>query len=308
MNHLAVPRPTPPATPRRSPALSASPRTRRRRRWTIAVLLVSGLTLLTACSDSGSSTAADVDVEHVHALDVDPDNPDGLLVATHHGLVRYSPDAGLSAVGELRSDFMGFTVGPDDVLYASGHPGSDEDGPFALGLISSADGGESWDQVSLSGEADFHALDAHAQGIYGYDGAGEGLLVSADGRTWQNVPSETGFIDLAADPSSERLFGTTGDGRLVESEDGGRTFEPVAYAPSLVLIDVNTDGDLVGVGTDGTLHTWSSSEGWQQRDGAADEGLQAITAGADGVVWMVDGRGLVRSEDGGDTFEEMPGW
>ena len=39
------------------------------------------------------------------------------------------------------------------------HPGESQVGPPSVGLIQSTDGGRSWTGLSLSGEADFHALE-----------------------------------------------------------------------------------------------------------------------------------------------------
>lgn len=63
-----------------------------------------------------------VELSHVHGLGVD--SADGQLYAgTHYGLIRVPEDGDPTLVGEVKHDFMGFTVvGPDHYL-ASGHPG-----------------------------------------------------------------------------------------------------------------------------------------------------------------------------------------
>lgn len=247
-------------------------------------------------------------ISHVHALEVDPADPERVYVATHEGLFGFEAGSGLQRVGDIRSDFMGFAVGPDGRLLGSGHPSPDEGGPFALGLISSTDAGRSWEPVALDGEADFHALDASDGVVIGYDAANGVLRVSDDGRTFTAVEDAPAFIDLATDPTRDRVLGTTGEAVLVASDDGGRTFAAVAGAPPLVLVDVAEDGTIIGIGVDGAVHAASDGKSWQQREGAADQGLQAFTAGPNGAVWLLDSRGLVRSSDLGDSFSAVEGW
>ncbi|QWC84592.1 hypothetical protein KLP28_13595 [Nocardioidaceae bacterium] len=304
-------------------ALSTSP-TRSRRRCpgplgavTAVLLLLLGATACGGTADgsaepdapsSKDGSAASLGVAHVHGLEVDPDDADRVYVATHDGLFAFTEGAGLDRVGKTRSDLMGFTVGPADTLFASGHSAPGSGGPADLGLITSTDAGASWAPVALSGEADFHAMDAGESGVVGYDASNGVLRVSEDGRTFATVAGAPGFIDLAVDTTSQDVWGTTDRGQLVRSGDGGRSFAEVPDAPQLVLIDVAPDGTVVGIGMDGRLHTTTGAGEWTVRDGAADRGLQAFTAGPDGAVWLLDSRGLVRSDDLGDTFTDAEGW
>jgi hypothetical protein len=54
---------------------------------------------------------------------------------------------------------MGFTIaGPD--VFLGGHPPLTEPGPPHLGLVRSTDWAQTWQPVSLRGQADYHALTA----------------------------------------------------------------------------------------------------------------------------------------------------
>lgn len=274
---------------------------------TLAALLPAVLAL-GACSDAGDAASDEsLDIDHVHGLAVDPDDPARVFVATHEGLGAWTED-GLERVSRTSADFMGFTVGPDGTLYGSGHPGRGEDGPSSVGLIRSTDGGRTWEPVSLAGEADFHALAADEDGVVGYDAYTGQLRLSADGEEWEDVDAPTGYLSLAADPVSERFVGTTGQGVLVASEDGGRTLEPVPDAPRLLLVDYFADGSLLGVAADGQLLLGGRDGSWEAAGARAGEGLQAMTVGPEGTIWLLDDAGLQRSEDRGATLEAVPGW
>lgn len=132
-----------------------------------------------------------------------------------------------AAEGEVQQvgpqqDFMGYTVvGPDHYL-ASGHPGAGQDQPGNLGLIESTDGGTTWQSASLSGEADFHALEARHGRVYGYSGGQ--LMVSPDTKTW-DVRGSLPLADFAVSPDDpDTLLATTEQG-LAVSTDGGGTWQ-----------------------------------------------------------------------------------
>ena len=291
----------------RSSVLPARP-DRRARRWgvlgaaAVSVLALAGCGADPAAGGEGGAHAegGDVTLEHVHGLGVDPAD-DALYAGTHHGLVRISPDGELTRIADRVQDFMGFTVvGPEHYL-ASGHPGPGQDAPGNLGLIESTDGGQTWETLSLAGEADFHALDAADGMIYGHSGGR--LLVSEDGVEWiDRGPMR--IADLAVDPADpERVLATTESG-LVVSEDAGETFTAVADAPLLVLVDIAAGSSSIGVAPDGTV--FGSTDGgrtWEER-GAVGGAPAALTVDGDDVYVAVDGA-VLASSDGGESFTEL---
>lgn len=198
----------------------------------IAIGLVLG-----GCGEDERETVAESapPIEHVHGLGVNP--ADGaLFIATHDGLFRSAqapPSASL--VGEERQDTMGFTVvGPDRFL-GSGHPAPGQDRPPNLGLIRSSDAGETWQEVSLGGEVDFHILRSAGDRVYGVDALTGRLLISDDqGRTWDERSPPPGVIDLAIDPADpERMLAATENG-LQLSEDDGARWRPIASEVGLL--------------------------------------------------------------------------
>lgn len=105
-----------------------------------------------------TTPATDAGPVHVHGLGVNPAD-EALFIATHTGLYRSGEgDSKSVRVGDSRQDTMGFTVAGADRFLGSGHPDARQDLPSLLGLIESTDAGETWESISLLGEADFHVL------------------------------------------------------------------------------------------------------------------------------------------------------
>lgn len=276
-------------------------------------------TLLASCATPAPPRADDtVPVDqrpapppgHVHGIGVNPAD-DRIYAATHNGLYVLDSN-GARVVGESRSDFMGFTVLGPDVFVASGHPASDEAGPVSLGLIRSTDAGETWEEVALGGESDFHALTATGgRYIYGLDSSTGGIKVSTDdGETWDDGAT-IHARDIDADPlSSTTLLATTEDGLMV-SQDAGATFEAAANQPPRPLPFVDhipagaRDGatTLAGLDAEGTLwlltnDTWTSA-------GPKNGTPEAFTA-LDADTYLAAFHGDVyRSSDGGATWHPV---
>ena len=251
-----------------------SPRTRkarnrgRRDAWWLAVpvaVAVVGLLLVTRSADTPvPATDTAPGVEHVHGLGVDP--ADGVLyAATHNGLFRVPATGEATRIAERFQDTMGFTVvGPNHFL-GSGHPDINDRElrraglPPLLGLIESTDAGETWEPLSLLGEADFHTLAAAHERVYGFDATNGRFMVSQDKTTWE-TRSELGLASFAVDPRDpDTIVAATGDG-LVLSSDGGRTWQP-ADGPALVFVDWNEDSGVWGLGPGGQVFNDASGLG-----------------------------------------------
>jgi hypothetical protein len=244
---------------------------------------------------------------HTHELDVDRD-AGRLIVATHDGLYDLTVQAGGNAtaagpVGGLDFDPMGFTIA-NGVAYASGHPGPTTPDTFGspnLGLITSSDGGETWINVSLTDEVDFHGLAVVAgvgeARVFGLDSGRQLLQVSLDGGTTWADGAELVARDLLA--VGERLYATTPDG-LVASDDNGATFTVVAGAPPLFLVAADTSGALAGVDTSGTI--WRTDAGGSWMAGGTVSGTpQALDVEGD-RIYVADDRGIAFTDDAGGTW------
>ena len=302
----------------RTAAAQRAERARLHRRLAVAGLLAAAAAATGIASSSSSGSASGqgspalppLDVEtgvvHVHGLGVDP--ADGVLyAATHSGLFRI-PETGTAArVANRAQDTMGFSVVGPGRFIGSGHPDPREDDvrPPLLGLIESDDRGQTWDRISLHGEADFHALHAAHGQVYGYDSTSQTFMVTEDREQWERR-SQLPMADFAVDPGDPDTVLATTERGVVRSTDGGRSWAAVAAAPVLVVLAWAEQGQLYGVAPDGTVHR--SQEGgstWQAR-GSAGGPPEAITVdvrdGEERLYVAVAERGILVSTDQGRSF------
>ncbi len=296
-----------PAKPRGKPdARSATPMRHRLVPVIVAALVVAivvavlSYLVLRDGATSESPSAGATELEHVHGLSVDP--ADGTLYAgTHYGLFRLPEQGEATRVAGRVQDFMGFTVAGPGHFLASGHPGEGQEGPSSLGLIESADGGQTWQPLSLAGEADFHALEYRHGQVYGVNSLTGQFLVSDDKKTW-DARSDLPMADFAVSPTDPDVILATTEQGLARSADGARSFGLVSGAPLLLLVSWAEDGTIVGVGPEGGVHV-SSDEGatWQQR-GTLDGPPEALAARSQDEIYAAAGGAVLVSTNGGRDF------
>jgi hypothetical protein len=251
----------------------------------IAALVAAAL-LLAACQ--GGPASESVELAHIHGLGVNP--ADGrLYAASHRGVFLVDGRSDPQQIAGRTQDFMGFTVlGPDHFL-GSGHPGADDTAqPPLLGLIESTDAAQTWTPLSLSGQADFHAMEAEHGMVYGYDSQSGQIMVSSDKKTWDRR-GRLPLADFAVSPDDPALILATTQVGLARSSDGGRAFSAVPTAPALALVDWPAPALLVGVAP------------WERR-GAVPGAPQAIAAVGESEVYIATEDAIHRSTDGGRTF------
>jgi hypothetical protein len=184
---------------------------------------------------------------HVHGLGLNP-RDGALFIATHTGIFRAAPgEPKAERVGDSTQDTMGFTVAGPDRFLGSGHPGEFDNAVNPLGLIRSRDGGQSWENVSLEGEADFHVLRFGEGRVYGYDAGNGRLMASADrGGSWKELAAPAPLLDLVPKPGAPNELVASGEGGLYRSSDGGRSWDRAGREigflgwpspPALLLVD-----------------------------------------------------------------------
>jgi hypothetical protein len=198
---------------------------------------------------------------------------------------------------------MGFTLA-DGTAYASGHPGPTTPDAFGspnLGLITSADVGETWTNVSLTGITDFHGLtvmtSAGKPRVFGYDGSAGRLEVSLDGGLTWTAGASLAARDILA--VGDQLYATTTEG-LAVSTDNGASFTVDTAAPALYIIAADDDGALAGVDTTGTL--WTRLPGQEWVHGHTVTGTPQALALAGTRIYVADDRGIALTDDAGATW------
>lgn len=277
---------------------------KRRARAVGAVVVGAALVLVSGCESDTQSHGEHADLAHIHGLGVNP--KDGkLYAASHHGLFLVTGKGEPKQIAGRTQDFMGFTVvGPDHFL-GSGHPGPDDDEqPPALGLIESTDAGKTWRSLSLSSQADFHAMEAKHGRVYGFDSQTGQIMVSEDKRSW-GKKAQLPLADIAVSPEdADEILATTEQG-VQRSTDGGQSFAPIDGSPTLFFIDWAAADRLVGVAPDGQVYvSGDGGKAWSQ-GGSVSGGPQAILAYGDSEVYVATEEAIYHSKDDGKTFTEF---
>ena len=238
-------------------------------------------------------------IEHIHGVTADAD--DTVFVATHDGLFAAKPSTTrVQRVGASEQDLMGFALAEPGRFIASGHPDARQDQPPHLGLIESDDGGRTWENVSLLGEADFHVLRTAGSLVYAYDGVQSRLMVSDDGgRTWNSRGAVQPIFDLAIDPRDpRRVVGATERGLYV-SRNGGESWRPLDRDRSGSLAWTERHG-LILFDSSGAVHRLGDAA-WQQV-GRLDAPPAAVAASGSALLAGLETGMVMRSDDGGRSW------
>lgn len=282
-----------------------SRRIRSRRLFAVAALAPLAL-LPVACGGGGDDGGSAVGgTNHTHALA--PSAEGHILVGTHHGLLRVSPedDSSPELVSEYQHDFMGLAADGSGRLLASGHPDLDSGLPTQIGLMDSTDGGQDWEQVALEGEVDFHALAASGERVYGWDSLGGRFLTSSDGgETWEDQAAPEALHWLAVSPDDPAVVLGASDAMLYRSVDGGQSFEALGRGGGLLAWDPGGEAFLLEYGS-GRLLRSPNGEVWSEVGAAPFTDAVAFTALSDGTLAAVREEGtLAVSGDGGTSWSE----
>ena len=256
-------------------------------RRALAFIGAIGVLALTGCASNGPVSSLS-ELSHIHNIVVVDDQ---VYAGSHEGLYAQSHDNQWSRVsGEF--DVMALAE-VSGTLLASGHPGDGFDLPEPIGLVSSLDGGQTWSPTSLTGDVDFHLLEASGETIIGV-AANYGVLVKSSdaGVTWTtlDVPALT---DLAIDPENQNSVWLATDQGLQRSNDGGSTFTLHTTSVSAVLLDWSETG-LYGATAD-TVWRWdNASEDWI----SLETGFESISAlsSSEKLVGVLDGGELIKLE------------
>lgn len=155
-----------------------------------------------------------------HQLTISPADPRRIYGA--YGGLQMSDDGGntWTKSGSLPDKTIDLTASArnPDILYAA----------TETGLFVSIDAGGFWEP--LIEDRPVTLVEATTHGIYAFV-YGEGLKRASEGTfNWRSLGTDWGndyLLHLAGDPSSaDRLYAATGDGVVLESVDGGKSWGP----------------------------------------------------------------------------------
>ena len=245
----------------------------------IAVALGAAL-VLTGCSASDSLNDLSA-VTHVHNVVIH----DGqVLAGTHEGLYAQQEDGRWLLLGE-KFDVMGLTA-VDGQLLVSGHPRPNFPFPDPLGLLESDNSGETWSSRGLTGEVDFHLLDASANTIVGAAANLGALIRSEDrGTSWEPL-TVNALTDFALNPANPEEIVVASPKGLQWSRDGGATFDWVYPETRVEKLDWS-EGGLMGATATGVWMWDSAGAEWLE----LQDGFQQVydIAGSENQVAVLDG-------------------
>ncbi len=278
----------------------------------LAGLVVIGGVLLVASSGGGGNSdgTGALTGGDFHSLAVDPDNPDRLF-AGGHTAVSVSRDSGRTwrELESLRgADAMGWAF-TGDAIYVSGHPG----------LNRSTDGGKTFRQVNEGlPHTDVHAFGGTTDSLYGA-GPGVGVFASTDGvDDWKVRTDSAGqsfFGRILVDPDDgDRLFAADASGGVVQSVDGGRSWQRVdSGLGSATWLSRGGDGldFMVASGPAGAARTTDGGRTWRPLDLPARVSLVEAVPGDEDLLYAGRHRGehvqVYVSRDGGSTWNAQQG-
>ncbi|WP_237881913.1 WD40/YVTN/BNR-like repeat-containing protein [Pseudomonas sp. PGPR40] len=239
----------------------------------------------------------------------------GRVVAVgDHGIVLLSDDLGKSfhqaSSVPLSTPLTGVAFVDSRQGWAVGHWGA---------ILASNDGGDSWKIQRLSSNEDrplfavhfFNAQQGVAVGLWS-------LVLTTDdgGKTWneQSLKAPPGYsradlnlMGLFADARGS-VYATGERGQVLRSDDYGKSWRylDTGYEGTLWSGAVLADGSLLVGGQRGTLlHGFADGQVWQRVPLESKSSITAIAVSGKQVVAVgLDGL-MVRSSDGGGSFQEQ---
>ena len=237
------------------------------------------------------------DLGQVHALAFLPQD-DSLVIATHHGVwVMPSSSKGYEAPEQTSTtDLIDLAALDDNRLLGSGHAESDEE----AALMTTNDLA-TWTLVNADSAQTPSIIETAADTLIGYFPSDSTLRASDDtGDTW-HTQSELDTSSLAYD--GDGILYAIGDGGLLRSTDGGRTFDQERDEPNLLrVVGTSTTRGLIAIGADRRVWARANEQSAWRATGRVQGEPGAVASSDEAALALIDDRGLVMSPDTGYTW------
>lgn len=263
----------------------------------VAAVAAAAALLLGGCAPGAKEGVSLDDLQHIHSVATDGEN---FFLASHHGLYLWAEDSWHLQGDEF--DVMGLAI-DEGVFFASGHPGPTQEFPDPLGILISTDEGQTWAPQVLTGEVDFHLLEAVGSAFVGV-AANYGVAVASRdaGQTWSTL-NPPPLTSVAINPLDSNEVLVASEGFLHLSTDMGATFTPLPSPEGVVFVEWTQS--TVFLATDSTLYqSPRTGEPFSPLDDMFSS-ISAIGAHANAVI-VLDVQGVHVSRDGGKSFELLP--
>jgi photosystem II stability/assembly factor-like uncharacterized protein len=249
----------------------------------------------------------------LHAIAVDPTNPEKVMVGGHGGAAM-SEDGGRNweQIEDLEgADPMGWVINPRDPqkMYVGGHPG----------FYRSEDGGESWtqDNAGLPG-TDVHGLGMDLQDpqtLYAYI-VGHGLYRSPDaGESWRLVNAGLSMMGpILVDPLEPETLYIAVENMFLKSIDGGRSWQRVSTIPGGMTMWVSQDRQdptTFYAANGGVYKSTNGGETWQPIGIGLPDNVSVVAVSPSDSTVVYAGAleketvTVYRSEDGGRSWRAV---
>jgi photosystem II stability/assembly factor-like uncharacterized protein len=243
------------------------------------------------------------DTRHISRLRIHPTNPDIVFVAAMGDMFGPNPERGVYRTTDggqtweqvlYNGEFAGAVDlsidhrDPNVILASLNHhvtyPWDEESGGPTTGLFRSADGGDTWTDISgnpgmpggLIGKIGIAISPADSDRVYAFIEAdkGEGGVYRSDdaGATWQRTHQDlygleipNSYNHITADPRDPDVVYIQPISGFQKSVDAGRTFEYIEnfnWDPHALWIDPNDTSRMIEGGDGGATVTLNGGESW----------------------------------------------
>jgi photosystem II stability/assembly factor-like uncharacterized protein len=234
------------------------------------------------------------------------EHPDGGVFVSHDGGAEWTSEQEMSGQS-IRS----LTVAPSDPkIFMAG---------TLEGVFRSTDGGTHWERISPKDNVEIHeveslAVDPSDPNII-YAGTWHLPWKTEDGgKTWaiikQGIIEDSDVFSIVVDPKQRSEVYLSACSGIYKSDDGGAKFVKVQGIPSTarrtrVLLQDPNQLDTVFAGTtEGLYRTFDAGKFWIQttRPDVIVNDVYVDPANSKHVLLATDRRGVLVSDDGGDSF------
>lgn len=234
-------------------------------------------------------------LSHIHAVKA---HKDQIILGTHEGVYRYLDEKTVKRISTENFDVMGLAISSKG-FFASGHPGKGSKLPEPVGLLFSADRGQSWKTVALTGDVDFHTLETVSDEIYGADSGSGQLMYSANGGKSWSKRGVNSYTDIAPNPSKKASVFVVKDGKLLQSTDALKTVT-LLKTPFVVKSIDWIKGSLIAAAGKDLYQSKNAGKSWRKLVSMPST-ISSVTQ-SNKLIAFVMGSSIYSSRDGGKSF------